>query len=356
MPGTGDFLQYWVADRLLLKGENPYDEVRALEMGSTYRQQPEKLLLWLPPWVLVFMQPFLHEDFFQSARLWMGCNLVLLFSSCLLLQRDTRRNPLLPYGCCLFLPCLSVIHAGQVGLLMTLGVILFLRLQEEGKHFFAGCALMPLTLKFHFFLPLGLGVLFWMYSTRRWKLLLGFTLSTSIALALTSLLSTDLFLQWLQAIQQPPTYYIPGTLSGLLRQYIFQQSSSDPRYLMFLIPLVFGISSIVFLQRKSRICWQIDGPILLCLSALGAPYGWFFDCSVLLPCFYEIFSSLLNREIPPKRRLYLFCGVMLLTIFPCTQIALGMKGSQYLAWFPLAVLILMLQARKSQRAFEKQTL
>ena len=86
-PGTGDFIEYWSAGRLLLRGENPYDTERLsllqreqgvpvlpknylaaqVIVGNTppatnlwwcaeyIRARP--VIMWNPPWLLVWLFP-----------------------------------------------------------------------------------------------------------------------------------------------------------------------------------------------------------------------------------------------------------------------------------------------------------
>src|SRR3712207_1349492 len=50
-----DFIQYWAAGTLCLRGENPYDPGRMADLERQAGRDDDFLMMWNPPWALPFV-------------------------------------------------------------------------------------------------------------------------------------------------------------------------------------------------------------------------------------------------------------------------------------------------------------
>lgn len=280
--GGGDYIQYWASGRLLLAGANPYDaeQVLSLERASG-SSLIEAEVTFSPPPVLTMS---LVLGLFTAKN-----GLILLFAASLaslaaslrvLWQLHGSPNTLLHLTGLLFAPVLACIQAGQISIFFLLGVCLFL-LWSERHAALAGAALLPLILKPHLFLPFGVALLLWIVSRKKYGVVAGFLAAVALSSAVPFYLDRDLWMQYTQMIQNAGimVHFVPS-FGYLLRVWI------DPRagWLQFL-PEAAGCiwGAWYFWTRRARWEWMDQGLLLLLVSLLCRPYGWFFDEAVLLP-------------------------------------------------------------------------
>src|SRR5439155_9312936 len=84
-----DFVEYWGAGRLFLADGNPYSWDAMLELEKSAGMEPYlspetgeemPLMMFNPPWTLVFVMPFAQASFALSRLMWfvLGLGLVIL--------------------------------------------------------------------------------------------------------------------------------------------------------------------------------------------------------------------------------------------------------------------------------------
>jgi hypothetical protein len=178
-----------------------------------------------------------------------------------------------------FAPALSCLIAGQMGLFVLLGLVLFLRLHRT-LPFLAGASLWLCAVKPHLFLPFGVVLLLWIVLSRRYTIVLGaaaaFAFSTALALAL----DPQVFPHYTQMMQaaQLDTKFIP-CVSTMLRLYL----KPNAVWIQF-VPAALGcIWALAWFLRHRDWDWLEHGSLLMLVSVVVAPYSWFMDQAVLLP-------------------------------------------------------------------------
>ena len=314
-----DVVSYWAAARLLVNNQNPYDvaaiEILEKSVGST---SPVLIARNLPPFLGLIL-PLGFLPFQYAAVVWMLVLVVCLVTSIHLLKQNGD-NHLLGY---LFAPALVCIMAGQSGLILLLGVSLFLQFHER-KPQLAGAGLAVVLFKPHLFVLFGFGAAVWVVAHRRYQILQGFVIASAIS-QLSLLWHPDL---WGAYATMMPTIGIQNefvpTLGGGLR--LLTGSAA-----MQVAPLVFGGAWTVWYVARHwrRWSWQEHGLSVLLVSVAVAPYAWTSDEAVLLPA---IFAGL--RQSKAMHWWLLLNGVaMLLVISGVTM------GSGAYLWTPMAWLI-----------------
>jgi hypothetical protein len=191
-----------------------------------------------------------------------------------------RRSGQLHMLCYCFAPALICLVAGQIGIFLLLGIVLFLWLYRL-RPFLAGAALVVCLLKPHLFLLFGTVLLLWVINTRRYRILAGFGTGLLAACVFALCLDPHAWSHYARmlALQRPTEPLVPS-LSRMFRYYVHR----DWVWLQFLPAVVGGCSSIwYFWSRRGRWNWLEHGSLLLLVSVACAPYAWITDESVLLP-------------------------------------------------------------------------
>jgi hypothetical protein len=142
----------------MVHGQNPYDlrAVHALEIAAGRNPGEPVLVMRNPPVAFFMALPFAWMGPKAGVIVWMFFLLGALgLASRLIWQINGRPDTLLNFFGFGFAPSLACLMAGQCGILLLLGIALFLFFLRE-RPFLAGAALLLCALKPHFFAPFGL--------------------------------------------------------------------------------------------------------------------------------------------------------------------------------------------------------
>jgi hypothetical protein len=279
---TRDFIGYWAAGQQIAHGENPYDagEVLRLEkaVGLGNRQikitpsPPVGLALVIP---LGFLSAKSGLVFWSVAEL--GCLSIALWIVWLLEGKPCSRIHLFGY---LFAPALACLMAGQLGIFCLLGISVFL-LWHERRPFYAGAALLPLTLKPHLFLAVGLVLLCWVVRRRSPRILAGLVAAMAASFAAVLLFDRE---AWAQYITLMHSNLIQDRFAPTLSAYLRLDISPATVWLEYLpAAAACGWALWYFWSRRDRWDWMDQGLLVLLVSVTCAPYAWLTDEAVLLP-------------------------------------------------------------------------
>jgi hypothetical protein len=281
--GTHDFVEYWASAHLLARHGNPYDSValQELERSVGFPTGAPTLVMGNPPSALLLVLPLGYLGPVFGEWLWLLLQLAALVVAVRVIHslngHPQSKVHLLAYA---FAPTLACLLAGQVAVFLLLGLVLFLRWQEN-RPIWAGASLWLCLLKPHLFLPFGVVLLLWMVVKRNYGILLG----TASALAMSSAVATAMDPQvWLQyrtmmAQQRIDRLQLP-CLSTELRQYVYPHT-----VWVQCLPLCLGSIWAIGYYWKRRAAWDWirHGSTLMLVSVLVAPYTWFMDQAVLIP-------------------------------------------------------------------------
>jgi hypothetical protein len=179
-----------------------------------------------------------------------------------------------------FPPAMACLLAGQVGILLLFGAVLFLS-QLESRPYLAGTGLLLCFMKPHLFLPLGLVLLAWIIVCRAYKVASGATIALATGFAVAFTLDRHAWSHYSQLARTAriENEFIPA-LSTVLRMALDRHAA----WLQFLPALLGCLWALhYFWARRERWNWTEHGPLLLLASVMVAPYAWFTDEAVLLP-------------------------------------------------------------------------
>jgi len=284
-----DSIAYWAAGCLLRSHQNPYSASAVLALQRAHGYSLEKpLVLRTPPWSL-WMVLFLGTlGPFGAWIAWVA----ILLASLLISMRVTwrlyggRSRPNITFLVAgyLFAPIPACLVAGQLGIALLLGIILFLLFYER-RPFLAGVALLLPFAKPHLFSSLWVVLAVWIISHRKWRILSGFAVAFVLASMIALLFDSAIFSQYQEMVRTAAIQYefIPA-LSGVLRLIFFRRF-----FWVQFLPMAAGLvwSAVYYWRNRYTWSWSHHGPALLVVSVLTAPYAWMTDEAVLLPAILQ---------------------------------------------------------------------
>jgi len=338
-----DSIQFWATGRMLIHHGSPFDLDTMLKLQQSQGYGAAKgLVSRIPPWTIPLALPF-----GLLSPYWTWFLIVVLSAAALVLTTRVcwglfGNNHTLPSDCYLasyfFAPILACFKTGQIGILIVLGVVLFLR-WHSSRPFLAGAALWLPFAKPHLFTVFGLICILWIFARRRWAVLAGFATTLLFTLALSLALDHSLFAHYFANVrgQRIEAEFIPS-LAGLLRLLV------DPRcfYIQF-VPLLLGLAWTVWfwIKHRRRWDWSSHGLTVLVVSVLVSPYSFFPDEVVLLPVVFQAAVCLFSRSAPARPTLYILAtmnSVLVLMVVMNSSLASGAYVWSGLLWAWCAIL------------------
>jgi len=347
-----DFVEYWAAGRLFTSGGNPYswDAMLQLEKSvgmETYTSNGEEtpLMMFNPPWTLVFIMPFAQPSFAIGRLMWfvLGLSLVILCADAIwrIYGGAPERRWLAWIVGLSFVPTLQVLQMGQIGPLMLLGIVGFLYCIDKSG-WAAGIATVLIAIKPHLFGVFAAALFLWTLQQRRWTVFAGAALTVTIIMA--CLLGADSHLidqYWHTMTVHSPRDCRTPILGSLLRVLF-----GPEQFWLQVIPQVVGLVwvGIYWYRRRNHWDWAEELPLLVLVSLLTTPYGaWPFDLVVLLLPVIEIAAR--AQQASPAQ-LAMIVGVYLGIEVPALILSVLGVNSFYFFWMPPALLVSYLGLRR----------
>jgi hypothetical protein len=324
--GTRDGYQYWAAVESLLRGANPYNPLELRIVGPSFGYNGGEITK-NPPWTAALMIPWMWGNFSEAIWSWRFIQVLLLaLIWCLLVPSNTSREHQI-YAAVILVglyPVGDSFHSGQLGLLLALGVALFLRHQDEETRPGEVLSFCILLTKPHLFLPV-FAYLLW---KRRWRALLisaGFSVLLCIAF-----FGAQSIVDWINSMINPihPELRTPlaafrsNTLSAWIRGLLFFNGFGRSDYLIGVFS-AFSVLAGCLIAKHSR-GFYFDAPRLILAGLFLAPYGWMSDYAILAPLLLSPAAGLWDT----KRRRLILVGACI----PSVSILLIPSAQTHFTW------------------------
>lgn len=337
---TRDSIQYWATGTLLLHHQNPYSvpDVQALESSHGY-PAARPLMLRTPPWSVWMVLPLGMLNSFLAWVVWLAILLASLVISMRISWRMYGEGPHAPAAFLLagylFAPVAACLVAGQMGMVLLLGIAVFLLLEEEWP-FLAGAALLIPMAKPHIFALLWPIVAVCIIARRRWSLLGGIAAAFALANLIALAFDHAIFEHYREMLQQQAIQheFIPA-LSGMIRGVFFRRF-----FWVQFVPTGLGLlwSVTYYWKNRRKWDWRQHGPALLVVSLLTTPYSWMTDEVVLLPAILQGGVWLNRAKLKVRSQvvilLFVFLDLLLLLIVRAqVPPATGIYFWSSLVWF-----------------------
>ena len=295
-----DFVEYWAAGSLNANGLNPYDGALLIPLERRAgRDTDEAVMMWNPPWTLSLAMPIGVLAPRVAQLLWLAISFVLVVFSADMLWNvyggPRARRWVAWLLALMFMPTLFVLHAGQIGPFILLGIAGFLVAERAGRPWFAGAAGVLIAIKPHLVYLFWIALATWAIrrpSPTRWKVIAGGILAGLAATAIPFAFNPQVIDQYRDAMtHRTPEQWKSPTLGSVLRE-VFGPERFDLQF----VPMLFGLAWFALVGWRTRNRewdWADRMPILLLVSFVTASYGaWPFDLVILLPAVIHVAASL----------------------------------------------------------------
>jgi len=196
---SSNFTFFWLAGRMVLEGENPYDESQYLAGHETHgiKWQPNKIFPYPLP-LAIFCIPLGLLPLPTAYIAWQIMTLLIVALTIFILlnhwQEAAPRRLFIPIFAAMFFfgPLYLTLHTGSIGALALLAIVGAILLLEKDKSLLAGMVLSLTILK----PPQGLTILLlagiWFLGRRDWKAIYGVAIG-GIALLVIGMIQDPLW-------------------------------------------------------------------------------------------------------------------------------------------------------------------
>ena len=354
-----DSIAYWTAARLLVHHQNPYDHRSVLQLEQEHGYEDQRpLILRTPPWSLFMVFPLGFSSPFLAWALWIVLSIACLLVAIRLCARVYGSNTpinLFAFVGYLFAPVAACLVSGQMGLVLTLGIVLFLWLEPK-KPFLAGAALILPFAKPHLLLLFWIVFAAWVVLRRKRGVILGFLTAFIVATGFAVVLDPTVFQQYREMLHTASigNEFIPA-LSGVIRLLFFRRM-----FWVQFVPMVVGSIWCLwfFFANRRNWDWRQHGPALLVVSVLTTPYEWFSDETILLPAILQAtafaYASRGKMKLVNKVALVIFALLNLLLLLILKSKVPFSTGIYF--WSSLVWFFFYFRARKWYRQTSREEL
>jgi hypothetical protein len=308
-----DSIAYWAAGELLVHHRNPYSvpDVLALQRSQGYVGQ-KPLMMRPMPWSVWIFLPLGVLSVYWGWVVWTAILVACLVLSVRICWRLYGQEPKPPaaftLAAYLFAPVAGCLVGGAMGMVLLLGIALFLYLEPEHP-FWAGVALLIPMAKPHIFSLLWPILAVWVLTRRKWLVWGGAGTALLVACGIALVFDPHIFQHYRammhdQAIQNE---FIPA-LSGMVRVLFFRRF-----FWVQFVPLALGFawSAGYYWRNRQEWNWRAHGPAILVVSLLTTPYAWMTDEVVLLPAILQSVLWLHQEKLKIRSQLILLFFVCL---------------------------------------------
>mgnify|MGYP000383178167 CR=1 FL=1 len=348
-----DFIEYWSAGRLNLTGGNPYSPTQMLAMERSIGWEDElPVMMWNPPPTLTLVMPFGALPYLPARLLWLlvSGTLVVVASDRLwhLYGGAPEKRGLALLLAVSFMPTLSVLQMGQIGVWIMAGVVGFLLFAHKERWLAAGALFALAAIKPHVAYLVWAALALWWLSKPRWGVAVGGIGALAVAWAIAMLVNPEVTAQYLDAtLNTPPLYWRTMTWGTILRLALGVEREG----LQLVAPAI-GLAWLLYWWFRRRVGWNWaeELPRLLLVSASTMAFGWFFDLVVLLPVAMQMGGWLSQERDGALRRTVIVAYAVLQVAALAVNIA--RLDAVYYIWFTPSLLLLYLfyAARRAPRA------
>ena len=336
-----DFISYWAAGHQLVNGLNPYDidAVQDLERDTGGEDNQPLLVMRNPPIAFFLILPLGVMSPKAGLILWLFVLLssfsLSIFLIWFLNGRPANLLHLMAYA---FAPSLACLMAGQVGIFLLLGVVLFLYFHRS-RPYIAGASLLLCAIKPHLFLPFAVVLLLWEVSQKSYRIVVGFSAALLGSCALAVYLDPHAWSQYSQMMHAGGALDEHVPVLSVAFRFLMDRNAVWLQFLPEAIACVWAIW--YFWAHHKHWSWMDQGLLVLLVAVMCTPFGWFTDESMLLPAVLTgLYGAAENRRsvIP----LGVIAGIALVEVLVPVQLT-----SSFYLWTTPAWLAWYLHATRS---------
>jgi hypothetical protein len=345
-----DYIEYWAAAKLAVRGQNPYDGNLLLPLEREGgRDTDEPVMMWNPPWTLAVVFPLGLLPSRVGQLLWLAVNFAAVaYCGARMWAQFGGRPDRWWVGVAVTLaalPTAFALQSGQISPLLLLGAVLFLDLERRGYPALAGAATVLLAIKPHLAYLVWLAIFCEAVRTNRSRVLLGGATAGAVCSAFPLLFVPDVWNQFRDAMaNRPPEQWMSPTLGTVLRMQL-----GEGMFRLQFVPVLVGLVwfATYYPRWASRWNWADQVPLLILVSFVTAPYGaWPFDMVLLLPAAVWLVVRCESRIV----------AALVAVNVGCLVLNLLQTGSFWFLWVsPAVLLIYAAEARRGSAPAPENT-
>jgi hypothetical protein len=350
---NGDFLEYFAAGSVFLRGGNPYNAADLLALERQLgREKREALMMFNPPWTLVIILPFCILPYGTAKVLWLlFMVLILLFSANWIWRNyggETSQLWLSWLAVPLFLPAAHALILGQLSSVALGALIGFVAAVERKRYLFAGLLCLPIATKPHLVFLFWIILVLWSYREKCWRVPACAAAALGGSSIILSIWHPNLFSNYISLMSSGQTLKWVTPTSGMLLRMAVDFGEA---WLQF-IPSAIGICACLYLwyfRWKRGFSWRFHLIPILLLSLLTTFFAWTHDMTVLLPC---VLLALIWFRRDPAKNFWILMVLVLIDVL-YIRVLWATQNSFFTLWMPwiLAALYLF----KSRSDYGKST-
>lgn len=340
-PAHMDYISYWSTARLLVHHANPYSLKGVFSLEKPLGFLPATpLMMRNPPWALFLVAPLGFLGPRAGLILWTLAIAACVVVSVQLLNPRSKDNAL----ALLFAPAIACVGSGQSSPFLLLGFALFLYFHSS-RPFTAGAALLFFAFKPHLFLVFWAVLLAESIYRRRFRIFAGLAAALAVTSAFATVVDPHVWSQYIAMMRASALTHEPFPTGSMLFRVLIAPRADWLLFVPSAIAIIWGLW--YFATRRSSWNWTTHGMLLILVTVLASPYGWFTDEVVLLP------AVIFALNLPEKRK---YTGWSLLAINALAAIVYTATGASletaFLVWTPLAWFAWFLYAAKVKAPVE----
>ncbi len=327
-----NFSFFWLAGRMLLNGENPYNETQYLAGHETYglKWQPNRIFPYPLP-LAIFCIPLGFLSLPAAYITWQVITLMIVaFTIFVLLnhwEEAAHKRLLIPIFAFMFFfgPLYLTLLTGSIGAFALLAILGSILLFERDMSLLAGIVLSLTMLK----PPQGLTILllagFWFLARRDWKVIMGVAIG-GVGLLIIGMFQDPLWVIKFGTASQAVMNRTQGIHSNIWAfSYLACKGASPCSTLLggTLALVLLGLGGFYLWKNQAKVtAWEAFN-IILPIAFVSTVYLWSYDQLPYIIPFIWIIGSLVSRT---KSYIYAFILLTVLDLFSffaLAQIRLG---------------------------------
>jgi hypothetical protein len=204
---------------------------------------------------------------------------------------------------------------------------------HQRRPFLAGAALLLCALKPHLFLPFAVVLLLWCFVRKAYGILAGFCAALAASCALAFCLDHHAWFQYSQMMRAGGALNEAVPVLSVSLRFLLDRNAVGLQFLPQAGACAWALW--YFWTRRNRWNWMDHGLLVLLVSAMCTPFGWFTDETMLLPAvlagLYRAAES--RRSLLP---LGLIAGIALIEVLARVQLTSPFylwTTPAWLAWY-----------------------
>ncbi len=318
---NSNFAFFWLSGRMILEGENPYNETQYLAGHDTYgiKWRPNNIFPYPLPLALIFI-PLGLTSLANAYILWQVVSLVSIALIIFILlnhwKESAQRRLLIPIFAFMFFfgPLYLTLFTGSIGAIAALVILVAILLFEKDRSLLAGIILSLTILKPPQGLPILLLAGIWFFARRDWKAILGVAIG-GISLLLIGMIQDPLWAIKFLGASQAVMDRTQGIHSNVWAFAYLACGSVSPCSTLLggtLGLILLGLGGFFLWRNQAKVtAWEAFN-VIIPIAFVSTIYLWAYDQLTYIIPIVWIIGTLVERT---KSYIHAFLFLIVLDVF-----------------------------------------